>query len=178
MLIRSDQLNHRTCLPTSPPSPTPGARRCRGLGGRGRSPLPNGPADAPQSARAVLGARRHPSPAAGQSRPRPPSAAPSPRLDGEVLAAVIGTWLADPDRHEQHDRRRRAVAVDGKTLRGARRAPAGRPVHLLVEPDISDHPCQPGTWPDACGYVDDHGWTCGYSRAEHTHISGEESTSP
>jgi hypothetical protein len=35
-----------------------------------------------------------------------------------------------------------------------------------------------GTWPDACGYVDEHGWTCGYTRAEHTHISGEESTLP
>jgi len=47
-----------------------------------------------------------------------------------------------------------------------------------LEPDISDHPFQPGTWPDACGYVDEHGWTCGYSRAEHTHISGEEATPP
>jgi hypothetical protein len=46
------------------------------------------------------------------------------------------------------------------------------------EPEISDHPFQPGTWPDACGYVDVHGWTCGDSRAEHTHISGEESTPP
>jgi hypothetical protein len=38
-----------------------------------------------------------------------------------------------------------------------------------LEPEISDHPFQPGTWPDACGYVDERGWTCGYSRAEHTH---------
>jgi hypothetical protein len=47
-----------------------------------------------------------------------------------------------------------------------------------LEPHISDHPFQPGTWPDACGYVDEHGWTCGYTRAEHTHISGEEATPP
>jgi hypothetical protein len=47
-----------------------------------------------------------------------------------------------------------------------------------LEPHIDDHPFQPGTWPDACGYVDEQGWTCGYSRAEHTHISGEESTPP
>jgi hypothetical protein len=47
-----------------------------------------------------------------------------------------------------------------------------------LEPDISDHPFQPGTWPDACGYVDEHGWTCGFTRAEHTHISGEEATPP
>jgi hypothetical protein len=45
-----------------------------------------------------------------------------------------------------------------------------------LEPHISDHPFQPGTWPDACGYVDERGWTCGYTRAEHTHISREEST--
>jgi hypothetical protein len=47
-----------------------------------------------------------------------------------------------------------------------------------LEPHISDHPFQPGTWPDACGYVDEHGWTCGYTRAEHTHISGEEAMPP
>ena len=47
-----------------------------------------------------------------------------------------------------------------------------------LEPHISDHPFQPGSWPDACGYVDEHGWTCGYTRAEHTHISGEEPTPP
>jgi hypothetical protein len=47
-----------------------------------------------------------------------------------------------------------------------------------LEPHITDHPFQPGTWPDTCGYVDEHGWTCGYSRAEHTHISGEEPTPP
>ena len=35
----------------------------------------------------------------------------------------------------------------------------------------ADHPFQPGSWPDACGYVDEQGWTCGYTRAEHTHIS-------
>jgi hypothetical protein len=47
-----------------------------------------------------------------------------------------------------------------------------------LEPHISDHPFQPGTWPDACGHVDERGWTCGYTRAEHTHIRGEESTPP
>jgi hypothetical protein len=46
-----------------------------------------------------------------------------------------------------------------------------------LEPDISDHPFQSGTWPDACGYIDEDGWTCGDSRAEHTDISGEEPTS-
>jgi hypothetical protein len=35
------------------------------------------------------------------------------RLDPEALAGVIGAWLADRDHPDQ---RRRAVAVDGKTL--------------------------------------------------------------
>jgi hypothetical protein len=46
------------------------------------------------------------------------------------LAAAIGAWLADRDRPGQ---RRQAVAVDGKTLRGARRD--GRRVHLLAAMD-------------------------------------------
>jgi hypothetical protein len=45
-----------------------------------------------------------------------------------------------------------------------------------MEPHISDHPFQLGTWLDPCGYVDEHGWTCGYTSAEHTHISGDEAT--
>ena len=47
-----------------------------------------------------------------------------------------------------------------------------------LEPHISDHPFEPGGWPDACGHVDERGWTCGYTRAEHTQISGEEVTPP
>jgi hypothetical protein len=54
------------------------------------------------------------------------------RVDPEALAAAIGAWLADRD---QPDQRRRAVAVDGKTLRGARRAADGRQVHLLAAMD-------------------------------------------
>jgi hypothetical protein len=53
------------------------------------------------------------------------------RLDVQALAAAIGAWLADRDRP---DRRRRAVTVDGKTLRGARNAD-GRQVHLLAAMD-------------------------------------------
>jgi hypothetical protein len=56
----------------------------------------------------------------------PPHAGP---LDAEALAEVIGAWLADHDRPDQR-RRRWAVAVDGKTLRGATRD--GRAVHLLA----------------------------------------------
>jgi predicted transposase YbfD/YdcC len=52
------------------------------------------------------------------------------RVDPTALAAVIGAWLTDRDHPGQ---RRRAVAVDGKTLRGARRD--GRQVHLLAAMD-------------------------------------------
>jgi hypothetical protein len=49
------------------------------------------------------------------------------RLDGDALTtACVGAWLAD---REGPDQRRRAVAVDTKTLRGAKRD--GRQVHLL-----------------------------------------------
>jgi len=56
------------------------------------------------------------------------------RLDAEALAAAIGAWLGDCDDRDRHEKRRRAVAVDGKTLRGARRD--GRQVHLLA---VMDH---------------------------------------
>jgi hypothetical protein len=53
-----------------------------------------------------------------------------------VLAGAIGAWLADRDGKDPGNLaggRRRAVAVDGKTLRGAQGATAdGRPVHLLA----------------------------------------------
>lgn len=48
------------------------------------------------------------------------------RVDGDALDAAIGAWLADrehgptPDR-PANNRPRRALAVDGKTVRGARR---------------------------------------------------------
>jgi hypothetical protein len=55
---------------------------------------------------------------------------PQPVRAALALAVVIGAWLAGRDRPGQ---RRRAVAVDGKTLRGARRD--GRQVHLLAAMD-------------------------------------------
>jgi len=71
-------------------------------------------ADADQQVRAALGA--HFDPLTGHR------AAPTEttirrtlaRLDPDTLATAIGAWLADRDRPDQ---RRRAVAVDGKTLR-------------------------------------------------------------
>jgi hypothetical protein len=59
------------------------------------------------------------------------------RLDPDALAAAIGAWLAGQDRPSPAtDSRWRAVAVDGKTLRGARGAGSdSRPVHLLAAMD-------------------------------------------
>jgi hypothetical protein len=83
-------------------------------------------ADAPQPVRAALGARRD-----APSHFSVPAEATIrralARLDADALAGVIGAWLADRDRPDQ---RRRAVAVDGKTLRGARCD--GRQVHVLA----------------------------------------------
>jgi DDE_Tnp_1-associated len=96
-------------------------------------------ADAPQLVRAALGARRdapdHCSVPAEATLRRTLS-----RPDVDALAAVVGAWLADRDRDPgpAGAGRRRAVAVDGKTLRGARpQAPdgGGRPVHLLAAMD-------------------------------------------
>jgi predicted transposase YbfD/YdcC len=95
-------------------------------------------ADAPQPVRAALGARHH---APGHcSVPAEATIRRTlSRLDADVLAGAIGAWLADRDRHRDRDRPgpttcRRAVAVDGKTLRGARPPTPGdgRPVHLLA----------------------------------------------
>jgi predicted transposase YbfD/YdcC len=87
--------------------------------------------DTPQPVRAALGARREAPdhwvvPAEATIRRTLGS------LDPTLLAAVIGAWLADRDRADQHQRRR-AVAVDGKTLPGARQD--GRRIHLLAAMD-------------------------------------------
>jgi predicted transposase YbfD/YdcC len=86
-------------------------------------------ADTPQPVRAALGARRD-----APDRWVVPAEATIrrtlARVDPTALAAVIGTWLTDRDHPSQ---RRRAVAVDGKTLRGARCD--GRQVHLLAAMD-------------------------------------------
>jgi hypothetical protein len=89
-------------------------------------------ADAPQPVRAALGTCRDP--LTGHWVWAVPSETTIrrtlARLDAEALAAAVGAWLADRDRPSQ---RRRAVAVDGKTLRGANRD--GRQVHLLAAMD-------------------------------------------
>jgi predicted transposase YbfD/YdcC len=87
-------------------------------------------ADAPQPVRAALGTRRDPLTGRWAVPAETTIRRTLARLDAEALAAAIGQWLADRERPSQ---RRRAVAVDGKTLRGARRD--GRPAHLLAAMD-------------------------------------------
>jgi hypothetical protein len=98
-------------------------------------------ADAPQPVRVALGARRE-----APDRWAVPAEATIrrtlARLDAEALARAIGAWLADREGPDQH-RHRRTVAVDGKTLRGARRD--GRQVHLLAAMEHTSRRC----WPSA-----------------------------
>jgi predicted transposase YbfD/YdcC len=99
-------------------------------GARSMTAIAEWASDTPQQVRAALGTRRD----------RPDQwVVPTEttlrrtlgRVDPEQLATVIGAWLSDRDRPDQ---RRRAIAVDGKTLRGAR-TPTGRQVHLLAAMD-------------------------------------------
>jgi predicted transposase YbfD/YdcC len=96
-------------------------------------------ADAPQPVRAALGARRgapdHFAVPAEATIRRTLS-----RLDADALAAAVSAWLADQDQEQERPRpaasRRRAVAVDGKTLRGApEEVPAFAP--LLADLDLA-----------------------------------------
>jgi hypothetical protein len=102
-------------------------------GARSMTAIAEWAADAPQPVRAALSARRdapdHYSVPAEATARRTLS-----RLDADAVATAIGAWLADRDRRQ---RRRRAIAVDGKTLRGAKRD--GRQVHLLAAMDHATH---------------------------------------
>ena len=101
-------------------------------GARSMAAIAEWAADAPQPVRAALGTRHDP--LTGHWVWAVPSETTIRRtlgrLDAEALAAAIGAWLADRDRP---DRRPRAVAVDGKTLRGS--GAQGRQVHLLAAMD-------------------------------------------
>jgi hypothetical protein len=91
-------------------------------------------ADAPQPVRAALGARRD-APGHFAVPAEATIRRTLARLDANALAAAVGAWPAERDREcpKPAASRRRAVAIDGKTLRGARGAGAdGRPAHLLA----------------------------------------------
>ena len=93
-------------------------------------------ADTPQPVRAAFGARRDPLTGHWAVPTEATIRRTLGRLDAEALATAIGAWLADRDDRHRHAQQRRAVAVDGKTLRGARHPPDGRQVHLLA---VMDH---------------------------------------
>jgi hypothetical protein len=88
-------------------------------------------ADAPQDVLARLGAKYHPA----RQRYIAPHDATIRRavaaVDADALDRVIGEWLLDQVRAGQLEERQLVVAVDGKSLRGARQDD-GRPVHLFA----------------------------------------------
>ena len=98
-------------------------------------------ADAPPQVLAALGVRRDPL----TRRFEPPGEATIRRVleaaDAGALDAAVGSWLDARLRAASqaagHDQRpRRAVAVDGKAVRGTRHASSGgQPVHLLAALD-------------------------------------------
>ena len=103
-------------------------------GARSMTAIAEWAADAPQEIRAALGARRD-APSHFAVPAEVTIRRTLARLDPEALAVAIGAWLADRDRPgDRLGRRRHALAVDGKTLRGAR-APGGHQIHLLAAMD-------------------------------------------
>jgi predicted transposase YbfD/YdcC len=98
-------------------------------GARSMTAIAEWAADTPQSVRAALGARRE-SPDHYSVPAETTIRRALDRLDPQALATAIGAWLGDRNRPQQG---RQAIAVDGKTLRGAKRD--GRQVHLLAAMD-------------------------------------------
>ncbi|MGW4985107.1 ISAs1 family transposase [Streptomyces mirabilis] len=105
-------------------------------GARSLTAIAEWAADAPPTVLAALGG-----PCREPSGPTAPAEATVrrvlQRIDGDALDIAIGSWLAarDPDRppsgQDPLSRPRRSLAVDGKTVRGARRSD-GTQVHLLA----------------------------------------------
>ena len=103
-------------------------------GARSMAAIAEWAADAPQPVRAAFGARRD-APDRWVVPTETTIRRTLARLDPAALAVVIGAWLADRDHLARpSQQRRRAVAVDGKTLRGAKGDDA-RQVHLLAAMD-------------------------------------------
>jgi predicted transposase YbfD/YdcC len=108
-------------------------------GARSIAAIADWAAETPQPVRAALGAHRD-APGCFAVPAEATIRRTLARLDADALAGAIGAWLADreQDRPRPAASRRRAVAVDGKTLRGARTQTTGgdgRPVHLLAAMD-------------------------------------------
>ena len=92
--------------------------------------------DAPQPVLAALDARRDPLTGVRQVPDEATIRRIFTRIDADLLDAAIGAWLADRLRPPGR-RRRRAIAVDGKALRGTA-AGGGHAVHLLAAADHAD----------------------------------------
>jgi predicted transposase YbfD/YdcC len=91
--------------------------------------------EAPQPIRAALSAHHH-APGHWSVPAEATIRRTLARLDADALASAVGAWMADRECSDPAASRRRAVAVDGKTLRGARAVGGdGRPVHLLAAMD-------------------------------------------
>ncbi|MFF2820481.1 ISAs1 family transposase [Kitasatospora cineracea] len=91
-------------------------------------------ADAPQDVLLALGARHDPL----VTRHKVPGEAAIRRVlvrvDADALDRAVGSWLADRQPKKSQTTALRAIAVDGKSLRGAARA-NGRKIHLLAALD-------------------------------------------
>lgn len=90
-------------------------------------------ADAPQPVLARLGARRDPFTGRHQAPCETTIRRVLALVDGDVLDRAVGSWLA-ARRPQAGETMLRAIAVDGKSLRGAARA-HGRKIHLLAAVD-------------------------------------------
>jgi hypothetical protein len=104
-------------------------------GARSLTAIAEWAADTPQPVLAALGVRRDPLTGTRHAPDETTMRRTLGRLDGDALDAAVGAWLADRLR-QPGPRHPPAVAVDGKSLRGAI-GPDGRPVHLLA---ALDHP--------------------------------------
>jgi predicted transposase YbfD/YdcC len=96
-------------------------------------------AEAPQPVLAALGARRDPRAGCWRAPGEDTFRRALGAVDAAAVDQVIGIFLTEhagpgsPGRgwREEHERAGEALAVDGKTVRGARQ-PDGRPLHLLA----------------------------------------------
>jgi predicted transposase YbfD/YdcC len=94
-------------------------------------------ADAPPPVLAALGVRRNPLTRRCHVPDQATIRRVLARVDGDAVDGTVGAWLADRLRPPGR-RRRRVVAVDGKTLRGTASGGHSRSVHLLAAMDHAD----------------------------------------
>jgi DDE_Tnp_1-associated len=109
-------------------------------GARSVSAISEWAADAPQPVLAAFGVRRNPLTGIRRGPDEATIRRLLTRIDADALDHAIGAWLTDR-LQPSGPRRRRVIAVDGKTLRGS--AGDGHQVHLLAAMDHRDRACSP-----------------------------------